>query len=72
MTYAPLPLIVTFHSSTTTTMASGSGLVEWSNAIRFTMANDPGRQLFHEQVQNHGFLFLDNYLANILSGATQE
>ncbi|RDB29549.1 hypothetical protein Hypma_015535 [Hypsizygus marmoreus] len=49
-----------------------AGLLEWSNAIRFTMANDPGRQLFHDQVNTHGFLFLNDYLDNILSGAKQD
>lgn len=37
-----------------------------------TMASDPGRKLFQEQVQMHGFSFLDDYLDNILYGAKQE
>lgn len=48
------------------------GLLPWSNSIRLSMANDPGRQLFHDQVNTHGFLFLQQYLDNILSGAKQE
>jgi hypothetical protein len=36
------------------------------------MANDPGRKIFQEQVQTHGFSFLDDYLGNILSGAKRE
>lgn len=49
-----------------------SGLLEWSNAIRFTIANDPGRSLFKDQVNNHGFIFLEDYLANILQGASKQ
>ncbi|KAJ6610930.1 hypothetical protein B0H10DRAFT_2058676 [Mycena sp. CBHHK59/15] len=44
------------------------GLLEWCNSTRFTMANDPGRQLFRDQIQTHGFLFLNDYLHNILAG----
>ncbi|PFH54465.1 hypothetical protein AMATHDRAFT_45 [Amanita thiersii Skay4041] len=36
------------------------------------MATDPGRQLFKDQVQTHGFSFLDDYLDNILSNAKQD
>lgn len=32
-----------------------------------TMANDPGRELFAAQVQQHGFDFLDNYLEDVLA-----
>ncbi|KAF8350073.1 hypothetical protein F5887DRAFT_943645 [Amanita rubescens] len=45
------------------------GLLQWANNIRLTMATDPGRALFKEQVQIHGFSFLDDYLDNILSNA---
>jgi hypothetical protein len=48
------------------------GLLQWANHIRLTMATDPGRALFKEQVQTHGFSFLDNYLDNILSNAKPE
>lgn len=48
------------------------GLLNWANSIRLTMASDPGRQVFKDQVQTHGFLFLDDYLDNIVSGAKQE
>jgi len=48
------------------------GLLEWANSVRFTMANDPGRQFFQDQIQTYGFLFLDDYLDNILAGAKQE
>ncbi|KAJ6509524.1 hypothetical protein C8R47DRAFT_1004774 [Mycena vitilis] len=48
------------------------GLLEWCNATRFTMANDPGRLLFQEQIQTHGFLFLTDYLDNILAGPRRD
>ncbi|KAF9053831.1 hypothetical protein BDZ89DRAFT_1153517 [Hymenopellis radicata] len=49
-----------------------AGLLQWSNEIRRAMASDPGRQLFADQIQKDGFLFLDDYLDNILSGAKQD
>jgi hypothetical protein len=49
-----------------------STLLGWANSVRMTMTNDPGRELFQEQVQTYGFSFLDNYLNDILSGAKQE
>ncbi|KAG6911972.1 hypothetical protein DXG01_000220 [Tephrocybe rancida] len=49
-----------------------AGLLEWSNAIRFTMANDPGREIFQGQLNTHGFIFLDDYLDNILCGPSQD
>ncbi|KAJ7125589.1 hypothetical protein C8R43DRAFT_710410 [Mycena crocata] len=48
------------------------GLLEWCNSTRFTMANDPGRQLFHDQIQTHGFLFLTDYLDNIRAGSRRD
>ncbi|KAJ6575103.1 hypothetical protein B0H19DRAFT_1127175 [Mycena capillaripes] len=48
------------------------GLIEWCNSTRFTMVNDPGRQLFQEQIQTHGFLFLTDYLDNILAGPRRD
>ncbi|KAF8898754.1 hypothetical protein BD779DRAFT_1781240 [Infundibulicybe gibba] len=48
------------------------GLLQWVNDIRYTMSTDPGRQLFQDEIQTHGFDFLDNYLGVILSGAKQE
>ncbi|KIM48213.1 hypothetical protein M413DRAFT_225123 [Hebeloma cylindrosporum] len=48
------------------------GLLSWSNSIRLTMANDSGRQDFKDQVQTYGFLFLDDYLDNIIYGAKQD
>jgi hypothetical protein len=48
------------------------GLLSWANSIRLTMASDPGRQVFKDQVQTHGFMFLEDYLDNIVSGAKAE
>lgn len=52
-------------------MAQGD-LLGWANSIRLNMASDSGRQFFQKQVQAQGFLFLDDYLDNILSGTKQE
>ena len=49
-----------------------TGLLEWANSVCLTMANDPGRKSFQDQVQTYGFLFLDDYLDNILSDAKQQ
>ncbi|KAG6813800.1 hypothetical protein H0H92_007212 [Tricholoma furcatifolium] len=49
-----------------------AGLLEWSNTIRHAMANDPGRHIFQDQLNTHGFIFLNDYLDNILSGPTQD
>ncbi|TFK30432.1 hypothetical protein FA15DRAFT_579640 [Coprinopsis marcescibilis] len=48
------------------------GLLQWANSIRLNMATDSGRETFQQQVQSHGFLFLDDYLDNILAGAKQD
>ncbi|KAF8640492.1 hypothetical protein AX17_000154 [Amanita inopinata Kibby_2008] len=48
------------------------GLLQWANGVRLTMATDPGRQLFKDQVQTHGFSFIDDYIDNILSNAVQD
>ncbi|KAF9526493.1 hypothetical protein CPB83DRAFT_794894 [Crepidotus variabilis] len=48
------------------------GLLSWANSVRLTMASDAGRQDFKDQVQTIGFLFLDDYLDNIVSGAKQD
>ncbi|KAJ7103543.1 hypothetical protein B0H15DRAFT_812636 [Mycena belliarum] len=52
--------------------AMDHGLLDWCNSTRFTMANDPGRQLFQDQIQTHGFLFLTDYLDNILAGPRRD
>ncbi|KAH7910944.1 hypothetical protein BJ138DRAFT_1064128 [Hygrophoropsis aurantiaca] len=52
-------------------MASEGGIVGWMSSIRTSMAKDPCRQLFEDQIQNHGFIFLEDYLDNILTGPTQ-
>ena len=61
----------TFPLSVTTTMAQ-TGLLSWCNDIRRSMASDQGRQTFSDRIQKDGFLFLDDYLDNILAGARQE
>jgi hypothetical protein len=48
------------------------GFLAWATSIRTTMANDPGRKFFQDQIQTHGFIFLDDYLDNILAGPKQE
>ena len=48
-----------------------SGIYAWMASIRASMANDPCRQLFEDQVQTHAFIFLDDYLEHILSGPKQ-
>jgi hypothetical protein len=49
-----------------------SGVAAWMSSIRTSMAKDPCRQLFEDQVQTHGFIFLEDYLENILDGPKQE
>ncbi|KAJ8083985.1 hypothetical protein PM082_002752 [Marasmius tenuissimus] len=48
------------------------GLLQWGNSIRFLMANDSGRESLQQQIQTHGFLFLDDYLDNILAKPKQD
>jgi hypothetical protein len=48
------------------------GFLAWTTSIRGTIASDPGRKLFQDQIQTHGFVFLDDYLDNILAGPKQE
>lgn len=47
-------------------------LLQWANSIRMNMARDYRRETFQQEVQTQGFLFLDDYLDNILSGTKQE
>lgn len=47
------------------------GIHAWMLSIRQSMTNDPCRQLFEDQVQTHAFLFLDDYLENIIAGPQQ-
>ncbi|KAI0814989.1 hypothetical protein BC629DRAFT_1720065 [Irpex lacteus] len=44
-----------------------TGVLAWCDSIRFTMAKDPGRELFATQIQQHGFDFLDNYIEDVLA-----
>ncbi|KAJ3734847.1 hypothetical protein DFJ43DRAFT_1061898 [Lentinula guzmanii] len=48
-------------------MAVQGDITQWANYVRSSMAFDPGRQYFQDQIQKHGFDFLDNYLDNILA-----
>ena len=43
------------------------GVLAWCDTIRFTMAKDPGRELFDAEMKQHGFDFLDNYIEDVLS-----
>ncbi|KAF8846369.1 hypothetical protein BDN67DRAFT_940168 [Paxillus ammoniavirescens] len=47
------------------------GIHAWMASIRASMASDPCRQLFEDQVQTHAFIFLDDYLENIIAGPKQ-
>lgn len=49
-----------------------SGMAAWMSSIRTSIAKDPCRQSFEDQVQMHGFIFLEDYLENILDGPKQE
>jgi len=48
------------------------GILSWATSIRAAMVNDPCRQSLEDQIQMHGFLFLDDYLDNIFAQARQE
>ncbi|KAF9270206.1 hypothetical protein L218DRAFT_888608 [Marasmius fiardii PR-910] len=51
---------------------SQTGLLQWGNSIRFLMVNDSGRESFQQQINTHGFIFLDDYLNNILARPNQD
>ncbi|KAG9314350.1 hypothetical protein JVU11DRAFT_5142 [Chiua virens] len=53
------------------TDAKESGIYVWMASVRDSMANDPCRQIFEDQVQSHAFTFLDDYLESILAGPQQ-
>lgn len=53
-------------------MMASAGLLDWANSLRLGMENDPGRQYFKDQIQSHGFSFLDDYLENIIAGSRKE
>lgn len=52
--------------------SSSTGLLEWGNNIRFSLANDANRQLFQESVQENGLVFLDDWFDNILHSSRQK
>ncbi|KZT30592.1 hypothetical protein NEOLEDRAFT_1126184 [Neolentinus lepideus HHB14362 ss-1] len=49
-----------------------SGILTWATSIRTALASDPAMQAFGDQIQQHGLLFLDNYMENILTGPNRE
>ncbi|KAF8140270.1 hypothetical protein EV363DRAFT_1500545 [Boletus edulis] len=53
------------------TDAKEGGICAWMASVRASMATDPCRQLFEDQVQTHAFIFLDDYLEQILAGPKQ-
>jgi len=66
-----LRFIPHLHDDNAAAMAPGN-LLNWANSVRANMASDSGRETFQLQVKTQGFLFLDDYLQNILSGTKQE
>ena len=52
--------------------AHTSGMDAWIASVRSAMDNDPGIRLLEDQIETHGFLFLDDYLDGILSRPKQE
>ncbi|KAI0692761.1 hypothetical protein BC835DRAFT_26080 [Cytidiella melzeri] len=46
---------------------TNAGVLAWCDNIRFTMARDPGRELFAAQIQQHGFDFLQNYIGDVFA-----
>ncbi|KAG5221914.1 tat-binding protein [Salix suchowensis] len=67
---SPVPLS-SGCSSVATAMAQ-PGLLQWTNTVRLTMVEDYGRQFFKDQIQQQGFLFLEDYLDNILAASAKE
>lgn len=49
-----------------------AGIDKWAAGIRYRMANDPGRQDLDDHILCNGFLFLDEYLEDILTGTRTE
>ncbi|TFY81947.1 hypothetical protein EWM64_g2063 [Hericium alpestre] len=49
-----------------------TGVLSWVAGIRSAMVQDPARQMLDDKIQSRGFLFLDDYLDNILLGVKQE
>lgn len=48
------------------------GINKWIAGIRYRMENDPGRQDLDDHILCNGFLFLDEYLEDILTGTRTE
>ena len=49
-----------------------AGIDKWAAGIRNRMSNDPGRQDLDDHILCNGFLFLDEYLEDILLRARSE
>lgn len=53
-------------SSTPAAAPSSDGILLFMSGIRLRMLHDPRRQAFEDQIQIHGFNFLDDYLEDVL------
>ncbi|TFK57067.1 hypothetical protein OE88DRAFT_1803681 [Heliocybe sulcata] len=49
-----------------------TGILGWATSIRTILASDPAKQAFEEQIHQHGFLYLERYMENILMGPKRE
>ncbi|KAG8929954.1 hypothetical protein FRC02_004840 [Tulasnella sp. 418] len=47
---------------------ASAGIVKWASNIHNRLQNDPTRAAFKELVQVQGFLFLEEYLEEVLKG----
>jgi hypothetical protein len=43
-------------------------VVRWLATARTELENDPGRKWVHDQIQFHGFQFLDDYIDKVRAG----
>lgn len=49
-----------------------TGLIKWAVGIRLSMLEDPGRKELEDEINIHGFQWLDEYMENILAGPKNE
>lgn len=68
----PLSFVTATQSAMATADPRPGAVMSWMASIRTTMASDPGRQAFEDEIQSTGFHFLEDYLANILAGPKHE
>ncbi|OCH89305.1 hypothetical protein OBBRIDRAFT_819794 [Obba rivulosa] len=47
-----------------------AGVIAWCNKMRFTIAQDPGRQFMAQHIQD-AFDFLDSYMEDVMAGPSQ-